>query len=148
MKLRPTPLEAAAKALARRDRSAADLTAYLERHGTAPDDAGHAVARLEEAGYVDDARYAARRAEILAGRGYGDDAVRFELERYGVGADEIEAAVASLAPERERALTFLRGAKTPLAAVRRLAGKGFSADALESALAAVPDGEVPDPDAR
>jgi len=142
VKTQPTALEAAAKALARRDRSAADLTAYLERRGTAPDDAATAVERLQQAGYVDDGRYATSRAEVLAERGYGDEAVRFELHRDGVAAEEIEAALASLAPERERALAILRRARTPLAAVRRLAGKGFSADVIESALAALPGEEA------
>jgi regulatory protein len=135
MTTRPTALEAAAKALARRDRSAADLTAYLERHGTTPEEAGDAVARLRDAGYVDDTRYAARRAEVLAERGYGDEAVRFELEQDGLAAGEIEAALATLAPERERALELLRRAESPLAAIRRLAAKGFGADSLEAALA-------------
>src|SRR5205823_10954302 len=84
----PTALEAATKALARRDRSAADLTAYLERRGTGAEDAATAVERLRQAGYVDDARYATARAEVLAERGYGDEAVRFELGRNGLGAVE------------------------------------------------------------
>jgi SOS response regulatory protein OraA/RecX len=132
---RPTALEAAAKALARRDRSTADLTSYLERRGTAPRDACDAVERLQQAGYVDDARYATARAESLAGRGYGDEAVRFDLERAGIVADEIDVALASLTPERERALTILRQAKSPLAAIRRLAAKGFSAESVEAAVA-------------
>jgi regulatory protein len=132
---RPTALEAAAKALARRDRSAADLTAYLESRGTAADEAATAVERLRAAGYVDDARYATTRAEVLAERGYGDEAVRFELERDGLGADEIEAALAALVPERDRALELLRRAKSPLTAIRRLAAKGFGSDSLEAALA-------------
>jgi regulatory protein len=132
---RPTALEAATKALARRDRSAADLTAYLERRGTAADEAATAVERLRQAGYVNDARYAATRAEVLADRGYGDEAVRFELEQDGLAAEEIEAALETLAPERERALELLRRATSPLGAIRRLAAKGFGADSLEAALA-------------
>jgi regulatory protein len=132
---RPTALEAATKALARRDRSAADLTAYLERRGTAADEAATAVERLRQAGYVNDARYAATRAEVLADRGYGDAAVRFELEQDGLAAEEIEAALETLAPERERALELLRRATSPLGAIRRLAAKGFGADSLEAALA-------------
>ena len=135
MGARPTALEAATKALARRDRSAADLTAYLERRGAGRDEAREAVERLREAGYVDDARYAAARAEQLAGRGYGDTAVRFELDRDGVGADEVEAAIAAIAPERERAVAAFRAKRAPAAVARRLAAKGFSADAIESALA-------------
>jgi regulatory protein len=135
MTARPSALETAAKALARRDHSAADLAAYLERQGSDRDEAGRAVDRLREAGYVDDARYAVRRAEVLAERGYGDEGVRFELERAGVAADEIEAAVAALVPERERALAALRGARAPAALIRRLAAKGFAADSIEAALA-------------
>src|SRR5690348_12913075 len=125
MTARPTALETATKALARRDRAAADLVAYLEQRGAAPEEASAAVERLREAGYVNDARYASARAESLAARGFGDAAVRHELERAGVGAEEIDTALAELPPERERALAALRRAKTPLAGVRRLAAKGF-----------------------
>jgi SOS response regulatory protein OraA/RecX len=135
MPLRPTALEAATKALVHRDRSAASLTAYLEQRGTAPEEAADAVERLRQAGYVDDGRYASARAETLAARGYGDDAVRFELERDGVGAEEVEAALAALPPERERALRLVGAAASSPAALRRLAAKGFSPDSVEAALA-------------
>ena len=135
MEARPTALEAATKALARRDRSAADLRTYLERRGAAPDEARRAVERLREAGYVDDARYASARAEVLAGRGFGDDAVRFELERDGLADGEIVAALNELVPERERAIAVVAAARTPLGGIRRLAAKGFSADAIEAAAA-------------
>jgi regulatory protein len=138
----PTALEVATKALAHRDRSAANLTAYLERHGAAPEEASRAVERLQEAGYVDDARYASSRAATLAERGYGDEAVRFHLEGDGVSADDVEAALAALRPERVRALSLLSGAKSPPAAIRRLAAKGFTSDSIEAARAALPDGEV------
>jgi SOS response regulatory protein OraA/RecX len=132
---RPTALEAATKALARRDRAAADLVAYLERRGTAPEEASAAVERLREAGYVNDARYASARAETLAARGFGDAAVRDELGRDGVAPEEIDAALAGLTPERERARGIMRQAKAPLAGVRRLAAKGFSAESIEAAAA-------------
>jgi regulatory protein len=136
MKARPTPLEAAAKALARRDRSAAALAAYLEQRGTTRDDATVAVERLQQAGYVDDGRYANARAEMLADRGYGNEAIRFELERDGVAAEEVEAALASVVPERDRALALVDRARDRRAAIRRLAAKGFSPDSVEAALAA------------
>jgi regulatory protein len=139
---RPTALEVAAKALAHRDRSAANLIAYLEQRGAAPEEASGAVERLQEAGYVDDARYASSRAAALAGRGYGDGAVRYDLERDGVSADDVDAALASLRPERERALSLLRAARRPPAAIRGLAGKGFSHDSIEAALAALPSEAV------
>jgi SOS response regulatory protein OraA/RecX len=148
MAARPNALEAAAKALAHRDRSAANLTAYLERHGTTPEEAGRAVERLQEAGYVDDARYASSRAQTLARRGYGDEGVRFDLERDGVQPGDIDAALASLPPERERAVSLVGAANAPKAAIRRLAAKGFSRDSIEAALAALPDDETPGPDDR
>jgi SOS response regulatory protein OraA/RecX len=146
MATRPTPLEVAAKALAHRDRSAANLTAYLARHGAAPEEAGQAVERLRQAGYVDDGRYASSRAKALARRGYGDEAVRFDLEQDGVSPDDAGAALASLRPERERALSLLRAGKGSPAAIRRLGAKGFSRDSIESALAALPDDETAEPD--
>ena len=118
-----TALEAATAALARRDRAAADLVGYLERKGFAHDDAEAAVERLRDAGYVNDARYAAERARVLADRGYGDEYIRFQLEKDGVPPEEVEGALAELEPERERA----RGVDA-----RHLAAKGFSADAIES----------------
>jgi regulatory protein len=138
-----TALETATAALAWRDRSTADLTAYLERRGATADDAARAVERLAEAGYVDDGRYAQRRAEVLAGRGQGDAAIRFVLEHDGVDGDAIDAAIDALVPERERAAALLRAAPTAVAGARRLAAKGFSADAVESALAALPEAEAP-----
>ena len=132
---RAIALGAAARALARRDRPAAALAAELERRGVARPAGEEAVARLAQAGYVDDARFAAGRAAVLAHRGFGDDAIRFELEQAGVACELAADAVAALPPERERALTVLLRAKTPLAGVRRLAAKGFAADSIEAAAA-------------
>jgi regulatory protein len=127
-----TPLEAAAAALARRDRSAAGLAAYLEKRGIPADDAAAAVERLAELGYLNDERFALRRAEVLADRGCGDDAIRFDLEREGVDAATVEAAVAALAPERERATRVLGRAPSLEAGLRRLGAKGFAADTIEA----------------
>jgi regulatory protein len=132
---RAEALAAATSALARRDRSVVALAEYLAHRGVARKDRMHAVERLGEFGYLDDARFAVSRAQKLADRGYGDDAVRFELEREGVAADERDAALAALPPEHERAVTVLQSARTHLAGIRRLAAKGFSADAIEAALA-------------
>ena len=79
-----TALEQAAAALARRDRSAAALKAYLEERGVDAREAAEAVERLRLAGYVDDRRLAALRADTLVGRGHGDEAIRVDLERHAV----------------------------------------------------------------
>jgi SOS response regulatory protein OraA/RecX len=132
---RAEALGAATRALARRDRSVVGLADYLARRGVGRKERAETVDRLGEIGYLDDARFAVGRARSLAERGYGDDAVRFELEREGVAADQIEVAVAGLVVERERALTVLRGSRTALAGIRKLAAKGFSADSIEAAAA-------------
>ena len=136
MKQDVTPLEAAAAALAHRDRSSAGLAVYLEERGVAPEEAAEAVERLERAGYVDDARFAASRAAALAGRGHGDDSIRFDLEAQGLPSEQIATAVEALEPERTRALGLLRARGVTPAALRRLAARGFSSDAIEAALGA------------
>jgi regulatory protein len=132
---RAEALGAATRALARRDHSVVGLADYLARRGVGRKERAAAVNRLADIGYLDDARFALGRARSLAERGYGDDAVRFELEREGVAADRIDAAVAGLAGERERALSVLRGSRSALAGIRKLAAKGFSADSIEAAAA-------------
>jgi SOS response regulatory protein OraA/RecX len=110
-----------------------ELEDRLERAGIDAGQRQAALETLERIGYVDDARVALSRAETLAERGQGDDAIRFDLERRGLGAEEVEAALAALRPEQERALELAerlgRSAKT-LAQLRR---KGFAADSLEAA---------------
>jgi regulatory protein len=133
---RAEALGAATRALASRDRSVVGLAEYLAQRGVGPKERLEAVERLEEIGYLDDSRFALSRARSLAERGYGDDAVRFELEKEGIAAERIEAAMGRLAPEHERAIALVRQARTPLTGIRRLAAKGFSADAIEFAVGA------------
>ena len=124
----------ATELLARRDRSAAWLSAELERRGVSPGDRVGALETLERAGYVDDDRLAAGRASLLAERGYGDAAIRADLERQGVDADRICAALAGLEPERERALELARKSGATPRTARRLLAKGFDEEAVEAAL--------------
>jgi len=132
---RAEALDLATRALARRDRSVVELADYLARRGIGRPERTQTIDRLTDAGYVDDLGFAYRRADSLSGRGYGDEAVRFELERRGIRPDLIDLALSSLQDERERAAEILRAAPTPFAGVRRLATKGFSADTIEAAVA-------------
>ena len=77
---------------------------------------------------------AATRAQALAGRGFGDAAIRYDLEHEGVAGELVEQALAGLEPERERAKALVerRGAEAKTA--RWLAGKGFDASSVEDAL--------------
>ena len=74
-----------------------------------------------------------RAATSLAARGYGDEAIRFDLEREGVAADDDRRGA-----RRARAGGGARGGdRRPLGArapktARRLAAKGFAAETVES----------------
>jgi regulatory protein len=130
---REQPLELAGRALARRDKSVAELDAELARRGVGADDREAAVERLTELGYVDDARFARSRAQTLAERGHGDVAIAFDLGQRGIEAGTIADALGELDPEAERAGRLVAAATEPVTRVaRRLAAKGFSADAIES----------------
>jgi regulatory protein len=127
-------LTRATRALAARDRSRQALERRLGAAGVAAAARAEALDALERAGLVDDARFAAGRAEALAERGWGDEGIRAELEREGIEGEAAATAIAGLEPERERAgrLISLRGASP--ATARYLAGRGFGEDAVEAAL--------------
>jgi SOS response regulatory protein OraA/RecX len=129
-----TALEQAAAALVRRDRSVGALIAYLEERGVDSAEAAEAVERLRASGYVDDRRLAGLRAETLAGRGYGDGAIRIDLERHGIGRDLIDDTLACLEGERARAEALAaRDGRTSKTA-RRLVAKGFASDTVSAVM--------------
>jgi regulatory protein len=135
---RTTALGIATRTLARREHSERSLRERLQRAGVAPDDAEAVVEELRHAGLVDDGRFAEVRARVLAEGGKGDAAIRFELERAGVDAAQIEVALGGLDPERERAAALVarRGA-TP-ATARLLAGRGFDQELVATLVAQEP----------
>ncbi len=128
-------LDVATRALARRDFSARGLRERLQRAGIDPAEAEEALGALQRAGLVDDARFALARAQMLAERGKGNAAIRFDLEQQGVAADEIDVALASLAPERERADFVIARRGAGAATARLLARRGFDEDAVAAAVA-------------
>ena len=132
-------VEAALRALRARDRSTAELDRRLSTKGAGPEERREALELLERVGYLDDERFARTRAATLAARGAGNALVRDDLERRGIGAQTIDAALAGLEPEQERAgrivLSRGRSAKT----ARYLAAKGFDEDVVAGLVA--PTGE-------
>jgi regulatory protein len=130
------PVDLAARALRHRDRSRRELDDRLARAGVGDQERADALDTLERVGYVDDDRFAAARAQALAGRGYGDEAIRHDLEGHGLAAARTATAVTGLVPELERARGLVirlgRSAKT----ARHLARKGFTEDTLTAALGA------------
>jgi len=128
-------LEVATRALRARDRSALELESRLEAQGIAPVERERALGALSSAGLVDDTRFAASRARALAERGSGDALIRDDLERRGVAAEAIAAAVDALPSEAERAAAIVARRGSAPATVRFLAARGFDEDAIEGAVA-------------
>jgi SOS response regulatory protein OraA/RecX len=127
---RAKALTAATRSLAASDRSKRALEQRLAR-------AGHSVAAREDAiealtrsGAVDDARLAESRAELLARRGYGDVAIRADLERRLISPEAAASAVAALDSETERLRRLLERENITPSLLRRLSARGFSRDAL------------------
>ena len=133
---RTEALAVATRALARREHSQRSLRERLLRAGVSVDDADAVVDELRQTGLVDDARFAEERARVLAEQGKGDAAIRFELERAGVGQAELEAALGSLDPERERAAALVARRGASPATARLLAGRGFDEELVVALIAA------------
>jgi regulatory protein len=128
------PVDRAVQALRHRDRSRAELDERLARAGVDETARADALERLERIGYIDDGRFAATRAAALAGRGYGDAAIRHDLAGRGIGPEAATAAIAVLEPESARAGALVaRLGRSPKTAAH-LARKGFGRDAVEGAV--------------
>jgi SOS response regulatory protein OraA/RecX len=133
---RARALGVAGRALARRELSERGLRERLRRAGIAPAGAEEAMETLRRTGLLDNERFAVARARGLAERGQGDAAIRFELERHGIPAAEIEAALSGLEPERVRAERVVARRGAGPATARHLARRGFDEDVVEAAAAA------------
>jgi regulatory protein len=132
---RDDAVETALRALRFRDRSAAELDARLERRGVEEAEREQALETLERVGYLDDARFARSRAAALAARGSGDALIRHDLEERGVGAEHVEAALAELEPERERARALVAKRGAGVQTARLLAARGFDEDTVSDLVA-------------
>lgn len=119
----PDAFEQGVRALRSRDLSEAALAARLERRGATEGEREDAVERLRSLGYVDDRRFAHRRAEALATRGAGDLLIADDLGRHGVDAETAAGAIAALEPERLRAARAVEERGQSLRTVRYLAGR-------------------------
>jgi SOS response regulatory protein OraA/RecX len=128
---RSEALGVALRALRNRDYSRSRLEARLEGRGTRAATLEDALETLERAGLVNDARVGAARAQELAGRGFGDAAIRYSLEVEGLAAEVVDDALTILDPEPERARRLLEQRGRTPKTVRWLAAKGFAAATLE-----------------
>jgi regulatory protein len=121
-------------------RTQAELATAMRRRGVPADAAEAVLARFAEVKLIDDATFARAWVESRHhGRGLAGRALRDELRRKGVGADDIASALAELNPDQElatarelvaRRLPGTRGQPGP-ARTRRLVGllarKGYPA---------------------
>ncbi len=135
----PTPLDVAARLLARAPLSEAALRDRMVAKGYQPETAARTVARCRELGYVSDERLAADRARALRARGAGSLKIADDLRARGV-PDPV--AVAAVDDSRDgqpetvwarRALDAAGAAGGPRA-WRLLVSRGFAPDVVESLL--------------
>ncbi len=129
----------AVRALRYADHTEATLDARLAGRGVSEPDRRATLELLEGAGLVDDRRVAAGRADLLARRGYGDAAVRHDLESRGVATEIVGAVLAALEPERARAARVVAERGRSQRTARLLGARGFDADVVESVIAAGAD---------
>jgi len=110
--------EVALAALRNRERTSAELTAWLERRGYGAKEIEAAIGRLTEVGELDDERFARRYAEDKRElRGWGAERIREALLARGVVPILAEAAIESDTHEAQlgRARDLLAGRGRPLA---------------------------------
>jgi SOS response regulatory protein OraA/RecX len=137
-----TAQEAALRALRHRDLSVRALEERLRTHGYSESERDETIDALVRTGLLDDSRFAESRARVLAGRGSGDALIRNDLAHAGVDVDVVESALATLAPEAERAQAVVERRGPGPTTARYLAAKGFSEDAVHAVVAAAGDGEL------
>ena len=145
----PTPLDIAARVLARGPRTEAELAARLEKIGYSAAKVAATVERCRELHYVNDAAVAMARARTLRARGAGSLRIATELEARGVPDVLVAAAVEeSLEGEREshwarRALARLHvdpdDRRSRARAWRLLAARGFPEEVVAEV---VPDADA------
>lgn len=144
-----TAFDVACRWLTRRQRSEAEVAAYLRRLGFSDGAVGVAVQRLRDLRFVDDGELARSRARVLASRGYGDLRIAHDLEQRGVAGEAVTAALGELAPERERARSALgiraRDRRAARSAWSTLLQRGFSQESAEAVLG-YPGVDQGDPD--
>ena len=139
---------AAVTLLARRDFASAELGTRLRAQGFDEAVAEEVIARLAEAGVLDDRRFAENYVSWHAGRGQGPIRIGAELRRHGLPEALVDAALASGPDWCELARRARRAkfGRTPPASwadkarqARFLQYRGFSADHIRGATGADPD---------
>ena len=135
-------LNQAAALLEYQNRSCQALFERLLEKGAEEQDAACAVARLQELGYLDDARYGALIVRDLTARGYGKGRVRQKLREKKVDERVIQTLLETYEPDREKlaalAASRLRGKTLDRRELKRTADalfrRGFSWEEIRDVL--------------
>jgi SOS response regulatory protein OraA/RecX len=130
---RERALGTAVRSLRARPMSERRLRERLQSRGVRPDAEEDALGTLIDAGFVDDGRLARGRAVALAERGWGDAAIEARLTGEGLLEPDVEAAVAGLDAETDRAGPLVAGLP-PQKAWSLLQRRGFDSQTIESVL--------------
>jgi regulatory protein len=157
-------MERAMRLLSLRARTSCELRQKLLRAGFPPDEVDQAVAECEKRHYLDDRLFAEDCTGLWLERGHGARSIRCKLRQKGIGAETAAAALGQLEErEPEAACRAIEGKvpallrekdprKRRAKALRFLAGRGFSGNALNAAMkhlaaalkdAGGADGELP-----
>lgn len=144
-----TPVQRALGLLVRREHSRKELTRKLTARGIEDEAAQAAVAKLTEAGWQDDTRFAENLVRMRANTGYGPIHVRAELGTHGLDSAAITAAMDSYEGDwQENARDLVRrrfGEAGPQDLTQRrkaadlLARRGFDGDSIRRATRYDPD---------
>ena len=139
-------VDLAYRAISRRDKTVTEVRRFLEHRAVEPDHIEHALSELEEADFLNDARFAARFAEDkrLLER-WGRERIERELCRRGIPAALAEVTVGEEGRETEldAALSLLADKVAPPAddrerdkAWRLLVRKGYEPELAYEAVSA------------
>lgn len=141
-------LDTALRLLTRRDHTRRELEAKLRYRGFNANHVAGAMARLDELGYLDDAKTATALVDHLVRKGYGCLRIRYVLGQKGVddaamgqalhrcGDDAQQARYARCALEKKRMRLEREGdlVKRRQMAYRFLAGRGYPAPVIRLAI--------------
>jgi regulatory protein len=147
----PTPAQRALALLATREHSRPELARKLRARGVPADEARSAVARMTEAGWQDDLRFACSLVRSRVAGGQGPVRIRAELASHGIAEIVAGEAFAALAQAGDddwlaRARDLIRrrfGAELDSLPLRRRAAhfllrRGFDADVVRAVTRAGP----------
>lgn len=128
-------LTVAGRALARRELSRAELAGRLERNGVTARSGEAALDTLARVGAQSDDRAARARAENMAARGWGNEAILADLEQRGIARETAEAAVDALEAEADRAQRIVARHGRTVKAAQTLARRGFPEEIVVAVVA-------------